>query len=173
MDDTTTLPGGEKVTKKDFLAVWAKINSEITVANKLKPIHFNCVNMDRQKVSYAAQLLSNTFAHLMKTLFPNDRAKLALAEFIEVADKAFNLLTSTKLKDSDVSKCALGGEFLAQQLEILEKMIYYLKNMKYSGKPRFNNGMIMAIRANIEVQRVLARDYGLQQLMTQKTNQEN
>ena len=88
-------------------------------------------------------------------------------------DKVFNLLTSTKLKDSDVSKCALGGEFLAQQLEILEKMIYYLKNMKYSGKPRFNNGMLMAIRANIEVQKILSRDYGLEQLKTQNTNQGN
>ena len=151
-DRPTVLPNGKKITKKDFLDLWRKVNSEISVGHKLKHLNFHCKGMDRQNVRLVCELFSKTVSIILKKLFPHDSAKQSLADFIEVLDLSFNLLTSNSYDDPNFSKNALRGDLLTKQLESLNKLDFFISKSKFGGSPRFHKGMLIAIRGNIELQ---------------------
>ena len=170
-DGTTTLPDGTKITKKDFNDLWRKLDNE-TMIHKLKPIHFTCKEMDRQNVKLATQVLSHTVSVLLKELFPVCRAKNSLAEYIDVIDSSFNILNSNQNEHENFTKKAFGGEHLADQLAVLDKFHDTISRTGFSGRPRFNTGLLICIEANIGLQDHLAKVFDLHQFKTRNTTQE-
>ena len=164
------MPDGSVIKKQDFLDLWRKLDSEI-MYHKLKPIHFTVKEMDRQNVRIAAETLSRTVAGLFRKLFPNDTAKNTLANFIELAKLAFNILTSTHDDHFDFSKSSFGGKNIEKQLQVLEDFHDQLSKTKFSGKPRFNNGALICIKANILLQETLAKKHNIQSFKTRNTSQ--
>ena len=172
MDDgVTTLPDGSRVSKKDFTDLWNKLDTEV-LCHKLRPIHFTCKEMDRQNVKIAAQTLSHSVAVLFKKLFPTQTTKISLSEFIDTTYSAFNILNSTCDEHANFTKSAFGGQNLENQLEILNKFRDLISNTKFSGKPRFNNGLIICVKATILLQKQLSEKFNISKLKTRYITQE-
>ena len=47
-----------------------------------------------------------------------------------------------------------------------------METMKFSGRPRFHKGIIIAIRSTIGVQKIMAEKYGTPYLKTSSTTQD-
>ena len=168
LDDTMTIKKNIHVNRADLLKTREK--TEIKGAFKLEDIHFYCKNQDRQSVSLARDLLCNRSAMLMKALYPDDEKMLHLSEFIVVVDECFKVMTSKKLYDDDPLRCALEVH-LKKQVESLEKLVKYMKEIKWSGKPRFNKGIRIAIKCAIGLQKTLAK-FNVPNLMTENHTQD-
>ena len=80
-----------------------------TIFSQLKELKFQSWTDFRQDVAKAVQLLSDRTAALFRRHFPNDKAMLSLAEFIDCLAKCFKILTSRVIKDqhNDMWKDAL------------------------------------------------------------------
>ena len=114
---------------------------------------------DRQCVKYAVDLLSIRSANLCKTLYPDNPKMQALAGLFTSADNCFKIMTSNKFYDkTDKMKNSLRVN-LEVQIPELNKMEDYLRNMKFSGKPRFHKGMLIAIKCAKELQKFLADNH--------------
>ena len=61
---------------------------------------------------------------------------------------------------------------LIEQLEELSKLENYMETMKFSGRPRFHKGIIIAIRSAICIQAVLAKDYKIPTFQTSHMTQD-
>ena len=61
---------------------------------------------------------------------------------------------------------------LEKQLKSLEKLVKYMKTIKWSGRPRFNKGIIIAIKCAIQLQKTLAENHGIPNLMTENCTQD-
>ena len=168
LDDEATIEKGVTVSRADLLKLRGK--TEVRGAWKLEDIHFYCKNQDRQSVSIARNLLSERSGKLMKAMFPNDHRMQVYAEFILVIDECFKILTSKKLYDEDPLRCALEVH-LDQQLKSLNKLVAYMKKIKWSGKPRFNKGIRIAIKCATGLQQTLA-GFGVPNLMTENHTQD-
>ena len=85
LDHLVTLENGLQIdAKKEFqeLMDYCRRN-EISLGYYLKDILLECKSSDRQTVKYCINLLSNTTASLLRHYFPNDEAKLALADMCD------------------------------------------------------------------------------------------
>ena len=169
LDDEMTIKKGKTIRREDLLTIKGK--TEIRGAFKLDDIHFYCKQQDRQRVSLARDLLSKRSAMMYKALHPNEEKFQLLGEFIETVDECFNILTSQKMYDNDPLKCALEVH-LEKQLKPLEKLVKYMKTIKWSGRPRFNKAIIIAIKCAIELQKMLAEIHGIPNLMTENITQD-
>ena len=169
LDDTMTLQKGVNINRADLLKLRGK--TEVRGAFKLEDIHFYCKNQDRQSVSVARALLSNRSAMLIKALYPDDEKMKHLSEFIVVVDECFKILTSQKLYDEDPYKCALEVH-LKKQLASLEKLVKYMKEIKWSGRPRFNKGIRIAIKCAIGLQETIKAKFNIPNLMTENHTQD-
>ena len=163
LDDNVTI-NGVMVNKLDILKLRGV--TEIRGGFKLEDQHFYCKGQDRQVVKYAVDLLSIRSANLCRTLYPNDPKMQALADLFTVADNCFKIMTSTTFNDKkDKRKNALEVN-LEEQLPELNKIEGYLRTMKFSGKPRFHKGMIIAKKAAVELQQYLAENGNQAKLLT-------
>ena len=168
MDRKTKFRNGITVSKKDFDALYRKVKTEVSVGHKLKPIHLECSSFDRQNVRLACELLSQTVASMIRHYFPS---KGALADFIDCADKSFNIFTSKNCDHPDFTRSIFGGENLQKQVEILKKYRELIQSTKFFGTPRFHYGLIGAINAIIELQQTLQNDFNIPSFPTSHTTQ--
>ena len=168
MDRKTKLASGQTVSKKDLEALLRKVNSEVSIGHKLKPLHLECQGMDRQCVRLACELISQTVAALMRHYFPG---KAPFADLIEIADSVFNLMTAEKLENSDFTRSAFGGPNYEKQLELLTEFKDLISRTVFYGKTRFDSGMTMAISAIIQLQKDLEDNHNISQLRTNRTTQ--
>ena len=84
---------------------------------------------DRPRVSTAAQLLSDTTAHALEYLFPNDVKMLVLARFIRLADKWFDLMNSYTVTHLKEAKNAFGLK-LDAQMKVIADFKKRVKNLR-------------------------------------------
>ena len=61
---------------------------------------------------------------------------------------------------------------LEEQVQELNKFIEYMETMKFSGRPRFHKGMIIAIRSTIAIQKLMDEHYATPYLKTSSTTQD-
>ena len=169
LDRKTKFTDGFVASKKDFDALYKKVQCEVSIGHKLRPIHLECSSFDRQNVRLACELVSQTVASLFRHHFPR---KEALAALIEMADMTFNILTTEIPESSDFTRTALGGPHLEDQLKILTKFRAVVKETIFYGKTKFEKGIVMAITAEIELQKLLEKDYNVPFLKTNRTTQE-
>ena len=170
LDRKTQFSDGSIVSKKDFQSLLSKTSSEVTMGNKLQPMHLEVKGLDRQNVKMACELLSNTVANLFRYFFPG---KKALADFIDLSDKAFNIMNAQTMENSDFTRSAFGGENLPEQLKILENFRDQILKTKFYGTPRFHTGLVTAITGIIQLQATLQKDFNVVKLLTSHTTQES
>ena len=93
------LPSGTPIGKFMFDIVKERVfqGGDITAAWKLRDPHiWQPRSMDKQRVHYAAKLLSKTMANFIKFNFADDPKMLELADFVEAVNNLFDTLNSTK-----------------------------------------------------------------------------
>ena len=96
-DSYVQLPCGSWVCVDDFYELIDKVRadtSDHTSGFHLSEDHLEVESQDRQDVTMAMQLLSERTSAALKTYFPNDKAKLALAKFVLCCANAFKVATS-------------------------------------------------------------------------------
>lgn len=169
LDDTMTLEKNIHVTRADLLKIKGK--TEVRGAFKLDDIHFYCKQQDRQSVSLARDLLCQRSGMLYKAMYPDDEKMQKLGDFINTVDECWRILTSKKVIDDDPLKSGLEVH-LKKQKESLEKLVKYMKSIKWSGKPRFNKGIRIAIKCAIGLQEMMATKFNVPSLMTANHTQD-
>jgi len=110
MDDGLILGSGETLHKRDFEQMIEKDNAEIKSNYKLTKDLLNVTNRDRQNVSQAAKVFSNSSAHLADIVFPENRGKGA---FIRLVNDWFDVFNSRTNKCSSL-KAGFGSHFEEQ-----------------------------------------------------------
>ena len=168
LDRLTKFPDGLTVSKKDFKSLLSKIGSEVTMGQKLLPMHLEVKGLDRQNVKTACELLSNTVAELFRYFFGE---KKALSDFIDLADKSFNIMCSKYSEHPDFSRSAFGGQNFDNQLTTLKEFQDLVSKTQFYGAPRFNMGIIGAITAIIQLQSTIQNDFNVTTLLTSHTTQ--
>ena len=78
----------------------------------------------------ALQLLSHKVFNQFRKYFTNDKDKLALESFIELATKKWKIITSKEIYSDDPLCCALGVDINKQKAQIL-KFINCLESIQY------------------------------------------
>ena len=104
---------------------------------------------DRPRVSTAAQLLSDTTAHALEYLFPNDVKMLVLARFIKLADQWFDLMNSYTVIHWKEAKSAFGLKMDAQMKVIndFKKQVENLRVGQRTGMIDWQRGIIQSLNA--------------------------
>ena len=175
-------------SKADFEELFEKVNASTLRITKLKGMHLNCKNSDRQSVKLAAELLSNTVSTLMKDFFPNCQKKQELSEIISLFDKGFNLMTSrmANVEAKEFSKQPL-RKCLAQQFSCLKELIQVVKSLEFQnttskkakkglakwGKVPCQKGAIISITCAMKLQVILAEKYYQPHYSTEPTTQDD
>ena len=185
LDDQTYFANGHKCNVNDFWDLKRKTDSEITTNFRMKDIHLTCKNQDRQSVSFARALLSKSVAVQLRNIFPKSQAKQALADFVEICDSTYDILTSSKIKPKNPSKLPLRIN-LEKQTETLLKMYEYVDNMRFVKHGPISKkqlakrallpcqkGMKIAISCAIKLQATLKSDYGLPYLRGTRITQDH
>ena len=143
--------------------------------NKIKDIHIQCVSTDRQRVNLALQLISRS-ADLFKKYFPNDKEKMALAGFNELATTCWKLMTSKTIFHEDIMCSALRVD-IEKQSKPLKEFVNVMEKIKFinkkgqAGRRLFQNGIILTITATLELQKNLKENYNIPYLCVNRTNQ--
>ena len=91
LDHSVTLENGMEINpKKEFKEIQSYCRAnEISEGSFIKDIILDCKSSDRQNVGFMVSLLSTKMANLIRQHFPNDLAKLALADLCEKFHKGF------------------------------------------------------------------------------------
>lgn len=178
IDDDIKFEDGTRTSpKKDLYQLKSKLNSaDVSINFNLKDIHIEAKKSERQNVSYARHVLSTECAVMLRKFFPEDHAKLLLADFFQNMDETFKILTSKMIYNyKDPMKNALRIEFEKQE-SILMKTIDYMQTIKFinkegTGKHPFMKGIIITIRGVLLLHKLLKTEYDIPYLLTTTTNQ--
>ena len=113
-------PSGALVTKEDVQGIQSKIaQSSIPTTSKLrKPEIYEVTGQDRQRVSYAAEYVSEEMADTIKALYPDDANMAELADFLRLSDQAFDTFNSSKEGTTGKTKerkCGYGKNLALQE----------------------------------------------------------
>ena len=116
------LPTGAIVTKAEVQGIQSKIaHSNLPSNSKLRKSElYEVSGQDRQRVSYAAEYVSETMAKALRSEYtdPKDANMLELADFFELADGAFDVLNSSsegKPGKTKERKCGYGKHLDLQE----------------------------------------------------------
>jgi hypothetical protein len=142
---------------------------ELRIVPKLKEKHFSCYGSERQKVSLAAQLLSNHSATALQLISPEKKEQI---KFVKLVNDWFDVSNSRRKHDNNVLKSGFGvsldkqmavidemSETMSQTRQISSKKLlpfqhgiiqwcYALKNLSFYVKENYNVEWIMASRVN-------------------------
>lgn len=157
-------------------------HSDLKYAPNLREEHLNVEGPRAQKVSLAAQLLSNKVSAGIKQLWSNPIIKRSMpensldnAEFIDVVNQWFDLNNmGVPIIDSRPSKQAY-GRCLKEQDEILNRMDDYMKKIR-SRKTGYRIPFQSAIISNVNGLRILhallVEEYDEHNVLTRFLNQD-
>lgn len=146
-------------------------------------LHLECKNSFRQKVSLAAELLSNSVSKAL-LLCHKDESEAAeqksarenLSKFIEIVNNWFDVMNSYTRDDSLPLKSAYGNSmYIAKQNDALDKMYNMMLNSRCVGKrgiQKFQRGILMSINSMKQLFLHLKEKWKISYIMTHKLNQD-
>ena len=186
LDDVFTIGSSRfKFSKEDFNELLRKAECKNMRTSKLKPIHVNAKQSDRQNVQLAKELLSDDVACMFKDYFPCNPKKLQLSNFVALMDKGFNLMTSksANLNHEDFSKRPFGSS-ISKQLSCLNRLYRTIDSMKFKKvdskrkNPKFKQvlcqtGAKICIKAIIKLREILVSLYGITEFPTLNCTQDD
>ena len=179
LDDVTTLPCGNKVTRKDFWELVDLLRNSVghehTSGFHLSDEHLECEGQDRQDIPLALQLISERTGHAFMKYFPKDKAKQALGKLIICAAKSYKIMTSRCMKyKGDDLKSAL-RIYYQEQCEVLNELKWYMQNTDFkptvSAPNYFQKGIIRTIDSIFGLHAFMRDKLNLPYLMTSKCDQ--
>ena len=100
LDHIITLPRGHKVSVKDFRQLKNIVDHEASVGFKLTDEVLDVKGSDRMDMRAALHMISDLNAALFRRFFPNDHAKLELADLLDTMSTAYKIFASRRKFDS-------------------------------------------------------------------------
>jgi hypothetical protein len=171
LDKGYVLPSGELLKREDLEKVLSLDCAEFRIVPKLKEKHFVCYGSERQRVSLAAQLMSNHSATALKIISPDKKKQ---AEFIKLVNDWFDVANSRRKYDENELKSGFGLSNL--QLIVVNKMIETMSQTKQLGSKKllpFQHGIIMWCHAIKGLYNYVQEKYKVGWIMTNRVNQDH
>ena len=94
MDHILITPSGHHISKNDFEELLPFISAEISPGYKLTRQHLDMTGSERQDVGAMCTVFSMTTASLFRQVFEGDEQKEAVADFVELMARGFQILQS-------------------------------------------------------------------------------
>jgi hypothetical protein len=139
---------------------------------KLKEKHFSCYGSERQRVSLAAQLLSNHSATALLLISPE---KTDQAEFVKLMNDWFDVSNSRRKNDNNVLKSGFGVS-LEKQMAVIEKMVETMSQTRQIGSKKllpFQHGIIQWCFALKQLFSYVKENYNVEWIMASRVNQDH
>jgi hypothetical protein len=149
IDSGLTLPNGTKIDKTVIQDLLNAQKSEFRLTYKLSHKHLFARNQQRQKVSTAFQLFSNTVANAIRMLFPE---KTAEADFFTRMNDFSDLMNvRTKFVNNSIYQSPFGTQY-EEQTKFLNETFEYISNMTVGNRKKgtyapFQKGLLIAIKS--------------------------
>lgn len=180
LDSGFYMKNGNYVSDSCIREMLTATKTEYGLAHKLSELHLNVSGQQRQRVKYAAQLLSNSCSNSLKYL--GDRGLLRssnwkeTADLIKLVDEWFDVMNSSHKFGEKRSLDAFGVN-LSHQTNILLKMIEVMSSMRVKDPLRkgllmFQKGAILSSYSLIGLYNMLQESYKVQYILTRKLNQD-
>ncbi len=188
LDKGFILKNGTPLLKADVQQILAVDSGELRIHHKLKSIHFDCKQSQRQRVILAAQVFSRTTASALRLLFKDKEDQ---ANFIQLMNDCFDVLNSRNPEGNKQFDYALGLEpgfkkFLNQKdvllrakEEIGAMRTVNIKVLQTTGRLEpvnallpFQKGFLVSIDAALELYDKIRNDYAAKFLLTSRINQD-
>lgn len=152
--------------------------SDLTTAHKLSEKHINVCGVQRMKVKFATQLLSETTSKSLEYFgrkgLLKDKDCESTSHFIGLADKWFDLFNSRVPYDVKSSRNAYGLA-LHTQNKVLEDMMYTAKTMRVCGSKSmyaFQRGLIISCASLPRLMEMVQTKYSISYILTYRLNQD-
>ena len=109
---------------------------------------------------------------MLRNFFPDEESKLALADFIDNVSDVFDIMSSRVIFSKVPLKSALRVS-LEKQTQILLQLFQNMDTMTFDErKIPFQDGIKISITCALQLQGVLANDYGIKYLMVSRMVQD-
>ena len=174
----------EKFLNKKCLEELLLLNkNDLKIPYKLQQKHLDATGNERQKVSLAAQVFSNTTAEAVRWFGFNGFFEIQnwedCADFFKVTNDWFDLFNS-KIKYGKTVALSAYGVDLQKQNEILNNMTSYMQNIKVRSHKNllpFQKGIILNNTSLQELHSYLknqynSNDFQIEYLLTNRINQD-
>lgn len=182
IDSGFVMKDGTNVSDQSIREMLLNTKSEYGLAYKLSEVHLNVSGMQRQRVKYAAQLLSKTSANSIRYL--GERGLLETrnweetANFISLVDEWFDIMNSSAKYGDVPSRNAFGTDLENNQINILHKMSDMMETMRVqNSRPKglypFQKGIILSCKSLVRLLERLNAMYNLEFIITQRLNQDS
>ena len=145
---------------------------EKRITYKLQDVHLNLKGQTRQRVSYAAQLLSHTVGKAFTYVF--GLKMKPQSDAIITINNWFDVMNSRRIMDKNCLSCGLGIH-LGDQMEALDKMEKLIATMKVNGKMammQWQKGILISIQSTRALYNDLVRNGPLDFILTSRLNQD-
>ena len=166
------------INKSMLDLIYQKLNQQgdVHIAHKLRDARiFEVSGQDKQNVSRAAKLLSETMSTAIRYLFPSDPNMKALADFILATDQWFDVCNSTKEEALKKPKCAYGVHPYLQS-NILKKYRDLVLNLKVmngqNAKMPWQVGIAVSSTSLLNIREYLKETYNVFTIATVVFNQD-
>ena len=169
------------INKSMLMNIFEKIKNEdghgeVTIAHKLNDEKiFDVRGQDKQRVYYAAKLLSETTSNAIKYFFPSDANMKVLADFVLATDRWFDVFNSSKEKAKKNMKCPYGVH-LEEQTKILEDFRKLMLSMNVmngkNAKMPFQIGAAISTTSLLHIRIDILNQYGISAIKTVAFNQD-
>lgn len=171
---------GDKVSATSIHEMLSKPKSEYGLAYKLNDTHLGLTGQERQRVKYAAQLLSrscvNSHRHSEEKGLLESRNWKETSDFIFLIDELFAIINSCHMYGNIQTRNAFGID-INKQINILAKVAALMSDMKVkSPKTRshykFQKGVMFSSQSLIGLYNMLKPSYEIDYIMTTRLNQD-
>jgi hypothetical protein len=172
LDKGYVLPTGMIVLRSDLEEILSSDNGVYKIHPKLKSNLFTCQGSERQRVCWAAQLLSNHTAAALQFLFPE---KVEQALFVKLVNDWFDVANSRSKNDGNNLKSGYGIH-MSEQETVVNKTIELMSKTFQIGRNSllpFQHGMIQWCYALKGLYQNVRIKYNVQWLMTSRLNSDH
>ncbi|KAF2887032.1 hypothetical protein ILUMI_19141 [Ignelater luminosus] len=172
---------GKHITSKPIVDLLHNINqSDLNIAHKINKTYLTVKDAERQKVKFAAKLLSHTIAKAVSRmgslgLCDSNNNWLQRSELLKITNDWFDVFNGKVSQTDSRSRMKAYGLALEDQNAILDKMaavVSGMRNINCHARLPFQNGILVSITSLKLLFRQLQNDFNIKYLLTYNLNQD-
>lgn len=180
IDSGFDLANGAHVSDAAIRKIMSMKKTEYCLIPKISELHLNVYGQQRQRVKYAAHLLSESCSKAITFFLDKGTLKSGdfreTADFIDLVDKWFDVLNSSRQWAEKKTRNAFGVH-LDEQKQILYKMMYVARTMRVRQPKRkglfpFQKGLLVSSQSLLGLYVMLKEKFNIEYILTRKLNQD-
>ena len=174
------LGDGSYISDASIREMLSATKTEYALAHKVSEGHLNVIGQQRQRVKYAAHLLSESCSNALTYLGQRGLLKTKnwreTADFVKAVDEWFDTMNSHSKFTHKNSKCAFGVK-LEAQTAVLNKMIDIMTNMRVNNSSKggffsFQKGVILSSQSLKGLYNMIQEVFQVEYVLTRRLNQD-